>query len=642
MKWMIVWLAVLIGSTASAQSPAPPTANPKIDQLVQLLQDPDVKAWLESRKSQPPTQDATSSRLGFAIWEASIRDRINDVLTALPRVPQEVHLAAGRAREEAAAKGYAPVFVIFMCLVAIGIVAEMIWRRLFVRLDTPLVRLGSIGIFTAAMTVIFFAFEWPPLARLTLLAYISALIVIRLVIALLPLTAIPSDRRRRLSIIFGIATVGVATSAIAGPLGIDAKTAAAISVCFSVALLALSLEAIWSTTALSTSWKAAGAAIAVLLWIVWSLDMRGLFWLGIFAIFLPRILRETTRVTAALSPDAATLRHLIFTHAIRAAVVAAAVGWLALVWHLNPDAPGRQDPWIAALVYGGVKSVVVLLLADLLWHLARHWIDRTLRTASDTTALSHAEAARVARFRTLLPIFRNAIAVLVLVIAGLIVLSQLGVQIAPLLAGAGIFGVAIGFGSQTLVKDIISGVFYMLDDAFRVGEYIQAKNYKGTVEGFSLRSVRLRHHRGPVFTVPFGELGAVENMSRDWVIDKFRISVGYETDIETARKLTKKVGAELKADAELGPLFIEPLKMKGVEEFGDYGIALSFGMTTVPGMQTYIRRKAYAKLREAFLANGISFAQPRVQVGGDERADGAAAVATAVRMQEMNANTAPK
>ena len=93
-----------------------------------------------------------------------------------------------------------------------------------------------------------------------------------------------------------------------------------------------------------------------------------------------------------------------------------------------------------------------------------------------------------------------------------------------------------------LVKDVISGIFYLLDDAFRVGEYIQSGTYKGTVESFSLRSVKLRHHRGPVYTVPFGELGAVQNMSRDWVIDKFAINVNYQTDLEKARKIIKKIG----------------------------------------------------------------------------------------------------
>ena len=139
------------------------------------------------------------------------------------------------------------------------------------------------------------------------------------------------------------------------------------------------------------------------------------------------------------------------------------------------------------------------------------------------------------------------LAIVIGLIAVMMVLSGLGVQIGPLIAGAGIFGVAIGFGSQTLVKDVISGVFYMMDDAFRVGEYIQAGSYKGTVESFSIRSVKLRHHRGPVFTVPFGSLGAIENMSRDWVIDKFTISVSYDTDINKVRKMVKGVGAALLA-----------------------------------------------------------------------------------------------
>ncbi len=109
-------------------------------------------------------------------------------------------------------------------------------------------------------------------------------------------------------------------------------------------------------------------------------------------------------------------------------------------------------------------------------------------------------------------------------------------QIAPLIAGAGVVGVAVGFGSQTLVKDIISGMFYLLDDAFRVGEYIVSGNYRGTVEGFSLRSIKLRHHRGPVYTVPFGMLGAVENLSRDWVIDKITVGVTYDTDLDLAEE----------------------------------------------------------------------------------------------------------
>ena len=156
--------------------------------------------------------------------------------------------------------------------------------------------------------------------------------------------------------------------------------------------------------------------------------------------------------------------------------------------------------------------------------------------------------------------------------AALMALSALGVQIGPLIAGAGVVGVAVGFGAQTVVKDVISGMFYLLDDAFRVGEYIISGSYKGTVESFSLRSIKLRHHRGYLYTVPFGELGAVQNMSRDWVIDKLSVSVTYDTDLDKVKKIIKQIGKELQADPELAPHIIETLKMQGVEQFGDFAI----------------------------------------------------------------------
>ena len=283
-----------------------------------------------------------------------------------------------------------------------------------------------------------------------------------------------------------------------------------------------------------------------------------------------------------------------------------------------------------------LHGVIVLLVADLLWHLAKASIDRKLALSAPDESISASEAARRGRMRTLLPIFRNILAVFLATVAVLMVLSGLGVEIGPLIAGAGIFGVAIGFGSQTLVKDVISGVFYMLDDAFRVGEYIESGSYKGTVESFSLRSVKLRHHRGPVFTVPFGSLGAVQNMSRDWVIDKFMIRVPFDTDVKKVKKLLKGIGAELKEDPELGPSIIETVKMKGVEQFGDFGMELSFAFMTKPGQQSVVRRRAYTMIRDAFVANGIDFAQPTVHVGGEEKGQ-AAAAASAANYQRQKA-----
>jgi small-conductance mechanosensitive channel len=221
------------------------------------------------------------------------------------------------------------------------------------------------------------------------------------------------------------------------------------------------------------------------------------------------------------------------------------------------------------------------------------------------------------------------------------ILAAMGVEIGPLIASAGVVGLAVGFGAQTLVKDVIAGIFYLLDDAFRVGEYIQSGNYKGTVESFSLRSVKLRHHRGPLYTVPFGALGAIQNMSRDWVIDKISVGVTYDTDLDQVRKLIKAIGKELAQDPDCAPNIIEPLKMQGVEQFGDFAIEIRMKMMTKPGEQFVIRRKAYALIKKAFDANGIRFAFPTVQVaGGHGGARDVAIARQALAMKKPTGETA--
>ena len=285
------------------------------------------------------------------------------------------------------------------------------------------------------------------------------------------------------------------------------------------------------------------------------------------------------------------------------------------------------------LADGVLSTIVILLIADFLWHAARAAIDNKLAAAAEIGPPNTDEARRRARLRTLLPIFRNILFVLVIVVAALMALTAMGVEIGPLIAGLGVLGVAVGFGAQSFVRDVIAGMFYLMDDAFRVGEYIQAGHYKGTVDGFSIRSVKLRHHRGPVFTVPFSLLGAVENMSRDWVIDKIAIGITYDSDLNLAKKLIKQIGQELAKIPEFAPLIIEPLKMQGVDELGDYAVQIRAKMMTQPGEQFVIRRQAYAMIKKAFDENGIKFAFPTVQVAGG--AEGAAATAVARQGLEL-------
>ncbi|HVH78093.1 MAG TPA: mechanosensitive ion channel domain-containing protein, partial [Stellaceae bacterium] len=190
-----------------------------------------------------------------------------------------------------------------------------------------------------------------------------------------------------------------------------------------------------------------------------------------------------------------------------------------------------------------------------------------------------------------------------------IVLSRLGVDTAPLIAGAGVFGLALSFGSQSLVRDIISGLFYMWDDAFRVGEYIDTGRLKGTVETLGIRSVKLRHQNGPLHTIPYGQLGAVTNLSRDFATIKFNLRFVPGTDIELVRKATKQIGLAMQEDhPELAAEIMLPLKLQGVAEIADNAVVLRFKFTARPVKPSWVQREYLKRMVTVFAEKGINFA----------------------------------
>ena len=202
-----------------------------------------------------------------------------------------------------------------------------------------------------------------------------------------------------------------------------------------------------------------------------------------------------------------------------------------------------------------------------------------------------------------------AAAVLIALIALMISLQDFGINIAPLIAGASVFGIAISFGSQTLVKDIVSGLFYLSDDAFRVGEYIDAGKAKGTVEGFTLRSIKLRHQNGQVHTVPFGQLGQITNFSRDWITMKFNLRFARDTDLEKLRKAAKKIGTEIAEMPQFKDEVLAPFKMQGVYDIVESAILVRFKFTARPGNPSAIQREAVKRMVSDLPALGIEFAK---------------------------------
>jgi len=247
------------------------------------------------------------------------------------------------------------------------------------------------------------------------------------------------------------------------------------------------------------------------------------------------------------------------------------------------------------------------------------------------------------RLATLLLLLQRFFLSVIFIMAIMVALASLGVDIGPLIAGAGVIGLAIGLGAQTLIKDIIAGLFFMLDDSFRIGDYIDIGGTKGMVQELSIRSMKLRHPRGMVNTVPFGNIGTVTNFSRDYIITKLDFRMRYDTDVEKVRKIIKKkVYMKILANEELGPKLLDPIKSQGVRQMEDSAMVMRVKYKTLPGEQFAIRKEVYRLMREAFEEEGIEFAHRNVTVyiPPDEKNNASNAENTDYKLQQVAAAAA--
>jgi len=653
----------------------------KVRELLGLLADPQIQEWLKAQQAQKAgtpapsagsaARDMLSTRLG------AIRAHMAALAAILPQLPDQ--LASVGAKLDQERQGRSPLIVPLLLAVFLGL--GFVTGILFLRatrnlrqrsLELPMDRVGQrlvaflarliygalvVAAFAAGSIGAFLIFDWPPLLREILWQYLMAFlgfclaaIVSRFLLApggwgyenadkfrVLPMARASAVYwHRRLLLFVGWFAFGYATLHLLDELGFDPEARRLVAYVLGLGLVAIGLEIAWRNPSARVGGEAPvlrrrtiGWVLSiyfVLLWVLWVASATPLMWLLIVLVAVPWVMGGTQRAVAHIlrPPGSAetnaipSLLTVALERGLRDLLIIGGALLLADKWHVDLVALTSSDTVGTRLVRGLLSTVVIVLVADFGWQLLRTAIDRKIAEAPHSHDLNSEEARRHARLRTLLPIFRNVAFIVLLVMVALMGLAALGVDIGPLVAGASVVGVAVGFGAQTLVKDIISGMFYLLDDAFRVGEYIQSGNFKGTVESFSLRSVKLRHHRGPLYTVPFGTLGAIQNMSRDWVIDKLSVGITYDSDLNKVKKIIKQIGKELMEDPELGPKILEPLKMQGVEQFGDFAIQIRMKMMTKPGEQFVIRRRAYALIKQAFDAQGVTFAFPTVQVAGGE------------------------
>jgi len=219
---------------------------------------------------------------------------------------------------------------------------------------------------------------------------------------------------------------------------------------------------------------------------------------------------------------------------------------------------------------------------------------------------------RAARMQTLLPLIRHSAAVVLTVAVLLIGLSELGVNIAPLLAGAGIVGVAIGFGSQALVKDFITGLFIIIEDTIHVGDVVICGAHKGTVESMTIRTLRLRDVQGALHVLPYSEVTGFINQTRGFAFAVMDIGVAYDTDLRKAFTVLAEIGTALQQDPELGQNILAPIEVNGIQNFADSAIILRARIKTLPGQQWKVRYAYMLALKERFDAEKIVIPFPTV------------------------------
>jgi small-conductance mechanosensitive channel len=306
----------------------------------------------------------------------------------------------------------------------------------------------------------------------------------------------------------------------------------------------------------------------------------------------PTLEQRANRYSPLLTGLAAVLVYLFATLAVLAAWDVPSFAWFG-------TSLGRR-------VTAGALSVgAVVVAAVAAWEVFSAAIERHIR------AMDGGGAARRTRLRTLLPFLRSAMLGAIVVMAALIVLSQIGIDIAPLLAGAGVVGLAIGFGSQALVKDVITGLFILVEDQVAVGDVVDlGHDHVGAVEAITVRTIRLRDQAGIVHMVPFSNVTTVKNLSRDFAYYVARITISYSENIDRVVAILREVGDAMMVDEALRPLILDPFDYQGVDALGDSSVVLLVRIRTLPAQQWKVGRAFNRLVKLAFEKHGVAARDP--------------------------------
>ena len=299
----------------------------------------------------------------------------------------------------------------------------------------------------------------------------------------------------------------------------------------------------------------------------------------------------------------------VLDSALKVVVAIATIFVLLEVWQLGGIAWMETGTGRAVLASGGA-ILLVIVAALVAWEVVSQLIEYHLNRLD----ASGQRVQRSARVRTLLPLLRNAFMVLLITVVVLMVLSEVGLNIAPLLAGAGVIGLAIGFGAQTLVKDVITGVFILFEDTLAVGDVVQIGSDSGVVESITIRTIRLRDETGAVHTLPFSSVTSIVNKTKDFSFAVFNIGIGYDQDVDRVIEVLRDLGREIQLDPDWAPSILAPIEILGLDQFGDSAVTIKARIKTPPSKQWGVAREFNRRLKRRFDELGIDIPFPHRMV----------------------------
>lgn len=304
----------------------------------------------------------------------------------------------------------------------------------------------------------------------------------------------------------------------------------------------------------------------------------------------------------------------LFAWLVRVGASATALVMIANVWGIDPlawAARGAGEEAVAVLLRLGLLFMAAVVAFELAGLAIGHGVARMAARA--------AERGRRAQLNTLGPLLKGVAQTAILIVAALMALSELGVKIGPLLAGAGVVGIALGFGAQTLVKDFLTGVFLVVEDIVSVGDIVRIGDSGGLVEQMTLRTIRLRDFDGTLHVFPYSEAQVVHNLTKTFSYYVFDLQVSYGSDIDRALQIMRRVGDGMAGEAEFGDMILEPIEVVGVDNLADSGVILKARIKTRPLQQWTVGREYNRRIKLAFDREGIEIPFPHMKVVLPER-----------------------